>query len=114
MRVKANFTVLISYTGAWGYSNSVPLEPGAYWKYHKRTTFAFLHIHSTEQVFIRFSGKNSRTIDLPTSALFPVWVVGQSSDTEEDQGLAVWSGQWRGNREPLRPTAKRDSRKELC
>lgn len=43
-----------------------------------------------------------------------VWSVGQSGDTEEDQGLAVWSGQWRGDRKPLSPPAQRDTRQELC
>lgn len=48
------------------------------------------------------------------SRLTRLSIAGQSGDTEEDQGLAVWSGQRRGDRKPLRPSAERDSRQELC
>lgn len=42
------------------------------------------------------------------------WTVGESCDTEEDQGVAVGPGQRGGHREPLRPPAQRDPRQEFC
>ena len=92
------------HTGAWGHSNSVPLEPGAHWKHHRGVTPVFL---LNKYPSMNDAAQYKRLI------LVLCCVVGQSGHTEEDQGFTVWSGQRGGDREPLRPAAQRDSRQEL-
>lgn len=45
--------------------------------------------------------------------LCALWVEGQSCDPEEDQSVAVRSGQRGGHRKPLCPPAQGDPRQEL-
>lgn len=110
-----NVTVLIcTHTGAWGYSNSIPLEPGAHREPHRGVIPAFVHNDTAEPSSSLKSKETLSRCSVSDYGSAAVWIAGQSGDTKEDQSLAVWSRQRRGDRKPLRPPAEGDSRQELC